>query len=350
MKLKPAFHRFFRRLYFGECTGISCKVARVLLKLLVPVYRLIQFCDGKLKEMRRRKLNRPVVSIGNLSIGGTGKTAFVIRLVGKLRELGYKPAVLKRGQGRREGLLQGKNKNTFEFGDEVALVNKKYPSVPVGVGANRYKKGREIEQKFPDVDLFILDDGFQHRQLFRQLDVVLFATLAEIDADQLPAGPLREPLSALERADFLSLKTDGEQQPEIWKDFCSARVDSPSLIHYYRFSGIWRGEKEATDYYRENSLLLITTLARPRRLVGFLEKEGLEVENCISLPDHSEIDTSLLDEYDLDRLVVTEKELVKLPGDIQSQVGCLRSDLVVEKEEKLLDRLEKIVEGNLEER
>jgi len=148
------------------------------------------------------RLQKPVVSVGNLSVGGAGKTPFVIMLGELLKARGIRFDVLSRGYGRktRGVLVVDPNGSASDFGDEPLLIARKL-GVPVVVGESRYQAGRLAEQKF-DVQLHILDDGFQHRSLARDFDIVLL-TERDFKDQLLPAGRLREPLSALTRADLV---------------------------------------------------------------------------------------------------------------------------------------------------
>jgi tetraacyldisaccharide 4'-kinase len=147
-----------------------------------------------------RRLHGPVISVGNLSVGGSGKTPFVIALGELLKARGIRFDVLSRGYGRRtRGVLvvdpQG---NASSFGDEPLLIARRL-GAPVIVGESRYQAGRMAEEKF-DTQLHILDDGFQHRSLARDFDIVLLSE-QDLEDELLPFGRLREPLSSLQRAD-----------------------------------------------------------------------------------------------------------------------------------------------------
>jgi len=159
---------------------------------------------------QQQRLARPVVSVGNLSAGGTGKTPFVIWLFGALVDRDRKPAVLTRGYRRsdaRETLLLLRASPITEAagaGDEVQVMLRRGVA-PIGVDADRFRAGSVLEQR-GDVDLHILDDGFQHLALERDLDIVLLDTLRPPwEDDLLPVGRLREPPSALERAGVIVL-------------------------------------------------------------------------------------------------------------------------------------------------
>ena len=152
--------------------------------------------------LRARRLDGPVVSVGNLSAGGSGKTPFVLLLGELLKARGIRFDVLSRGYGRQSrgvrlvdpgGLPQ-------EFGDEPLLMARKL-QVPVVVGEDRYQAGLLAESKF-GAQLHLLDDGFQHRALARDFDIVL-VTPQDVNDRLLPAGRLREPLRSLRRADVI---------------------------------------------------------------------------------------------------------------------------------------------------
>lgn len=172
--------------------------------------------------LRARRLQGAVVSVGNVSTGGSGKTPFVLLLGEMLKERGIKFDVLSRGYGRRSRgvLLVDPPGSPEQFGDEPLLIARKL-KVPVIVGEDRYEAGRFSESRF-GAQLHLLDDGFQHRGLAREFDIVL-VTQNDASDQLLPAGRLREPLSALSRADAVVLMSgaDAEAFPiaenEVWR-------------------------------------------------------------------------------------------------------------------------------------
>lgn len=157
--------------------------------------------NGTLKAQR---LAGPVVSIGNLSVGGAGKTPFVILLGGLLAERGVCFDVLSRGYGRRRSGVRVVDPGGLpqDFGDEPLLIARRLNG-PVVIGEDRFAAGKLAEAKF-GAQLHLLDDGFQHRGLARDFDIVL-VTPDDARDRLLPAGRLREPLSALSRADAVVL-------------------------------------------------------------------------------------------------------------------------------------------------
>jgi tetraacyldisaccharide 4'-kinase len=156
---------------------------------LVVSIRTRLYAHGLLKQKR---LKATVISIGNLSVGGTGKTPLVIWLAEKLLAQGQRVAILSRGY-----------RGTAGSSDEVELMRSRLQNrVMFGVGKNRFAEGQRIESH-QAIDIFLLDDGFQHLQLARDLDIVLIDASRPMAQPLLPAGPMREPLSALARAGII---------------------------------------------------------------------------------------------------------------------------------------------------
>ena len=154
--------------------------------------------------LRPRSLQGPVISVGNISTGGSGKTPFVILLGELLKARGIRFDVLSRGYGRttRGVLLVEPSGLPQDFGDEPLLIARRLQA-PVVVGEDRYEAGRFAESRF-GAQIHVLDDGFQHRGLARDFDIVL-VTPDDARDRLLPAGRLREPLRSLQRADAVAL-------------------------------------------------------------------------------------------------------------------------------------------------
>ena len=161
---------------------------------------------------KTQHLNQPVVSVGNLNVGGTGKTPLVILTARMLASHGHRPCILTRGYGRRAGnrlvILEpgvGRRAEPEEVGDEPAAMARALPEVPIIVCADRYRAGTLGAQRFQPT-VYLLDDGFQHLGLARDLDIVLLdVTRPASEFALLPAGRLREPFSSLRRAQWVIL-------------------------------------------------------------------------------------------------------------------------------------------------
>ena len=162
----------------------------------------------------QRRLRGVVISVGNLTVGGTGKTPMVVWLAQRFAATGKRTAVLSRGYRPlpQRSRVAGGGEIPLGWNDEAALLHERLgDTVTIGVGANRFAKGRELESR--GIECFILDDGFQHLQLARDIDIVLLdATNPFGGGHLLPAGRLREPISALRRADIVII-TRSEHAP-----------------------------------------------------------------------------------------------------------------------------------------
>lgn len=171
--------------------------------------RLRAYQQGWLKS---RRLPHPVISVGNLTVGGSGKTPIVAQIAGILLQYGHKPGILTRGYGRENGpdliVLEPqrtRSPDSRATGDEPALLARMLPEVPILICTNRHQAGQLAEERF-GVDVHILDDGFQHFALERDIDLVAVDVTQELFGGALlPVGRLREPASALARADMIVL-------------------------------------------------------------------------------------------------------------------------------------------------
>ncbi len=220
----------------------------------------------------QKRLRGPVVSIGNLSVGGTGKTPFTMTLAAVLR-MDYRLSldILSRGYGRKtqEVLRVDPNGSAQDFGDEPLLMASRFGDVvPVIVGYDRYEAGRFSEENF-GTEFHLLDDGFQHRRLARDFDIVL---LSDDDPDQalLPAGRLREPLSSLARADAVVARRDADlsrfplEKQAIWRMDRDIQLPPKIGKRAVAFCGI----------------------ARPQRFFDDLKRHGVEPVLEVPFGDH----------------------------------------------------------------
>lgn len=169
--------------------------------------------------LRSHRMPCAVISVGNIMVGGTGKTPMVIMLADMLQGCGFRPAVLSRGYGgkrrgaRHAGVVSDGHQVLMgpeEAGDEPVLIAQRLPTVPVIVARNRSRAGRLAVDRF-DADVLILDDGFQHRQVARDIDLVLLDARKPFgNGFMLPRGGMREPHRALRRADAVIMTSTGE--------------------------------------------------------------------------------------------------------------------------------------------
>ncbi len=224
-----------------------------------------------------RRLEQPVVSVGNLSVGGSGKTPFVIALGELLKARGVRFDVLSRGYGRktRGVLVVETDGDAADFGDEPLLIARRR-GVPVIVGESRYAAGRVAERKFQP-QLHILDDGFQHRSLARDFDIVLM-TERDFDDTLLPLGRLREPLSSLQRADAIVLP---------W-DFSARNLAIESFARQGKL--IWRMQREIVAPAMPVAPIVFCGIARPQQFFAQVRAAGITPAAEVEFRDHHAYD------------------------------------------------------------
>jgi tetraacyldisaccharide 4'-kinase len=251
-----------------------------------------------------RRLKQPVVSVGNLSVGGSGKTPFVIALGELLKARGIRFDVLSRGYGRktRGVLVVEPDGNAADFGDEPLLIARRL-GAPVIVGESRYEAGRLAEQKFQP-QLHLLDDGFQHRSLARDFDIVLM-TEHDVEGRLLPSGRMREPLSSLQRADAIVLPT-------------GVAVDHPAL----KQKPIWRIERQFVLPNPPAAPIVFCGIACPEQFFSQVRAAGVTPAAEVRFRDHHAYDLddirSLIStriKLAADGFLTTEKDAINLPPD-----------------------------------
>ena len=303
---------------------------RSILKAASVLYEMGLRKDQASLLKRRVKLPVPVISIGNLSVGGTGKTPLTIWMCEFLLEIGFHPAVLTRGYGRKENssgrIPVGDNERLWQrFGDEPVMMSEYLPSTPVWVGRDRAVCGRAALAG-GDVDVLVLDDGFQHLGLDRVLDMVLLDSRNPFgNGLTLPAGPLREPLWRLERADVFVL-THGDESAAgqlLKKSLESLWPAIPSFACNHRLRGL-RLERGGPLFdlgeLRGRKAVAFAGIAAPESFFDSLQKAGIEVCRALDFPDHHEFATEDLlhilksaSSQGAGLIVTTAKDFARLP-------------------------------------
>lgn len=262
--------------------------------------------------LARERAPRPLVVVGNLVAGGAGKTPTVMALVEQMRQLGYRPGVVSRGYGRRDGAVRLVQPTSAAdlVGDEPLLIHLR-TRAPVAVAARRIDAARLLCQAHPEVDLLLADDGLQHHALQRDAQVIVFDERGAGNGLLLPAGPLRQPMPRVvpERSVVLY---NAER----------ASTPLPGFLAARRFTGLvelapwWRGEPGAAHAWaslRGRRVTACAGMAMPQRFFSMLQSQGLTIE-AIALPDHAPFDPLPWAADALD-VVVTEKDAVKIHPD-----------------------------------
>jgi tetraacyldisaccharide 4'-kinase len=280
--------------------------------------------------LRSRAVGCPVISIGNLTVGGTGKTPAVELAVQTLKGLGHRPAVVSRGYRRRSRGVQvvadaaSIRLEGQDAGDEPFLLARRLPGIPVVVGANRAEAVKLTRDRF-DITAIVLDDGFQHRTIEKDLEIVMArARRPWGNGRLLPAGPLREPLCALARADLVvaagAASIDGAA--EVADTVDRYAPGTPLLAARYVPVECWdarRGQSVPLGQLARARLLAFAGIASPAGFQATLAELGVDVGATATFPDHhwyQERDLAGLEGRvagaGLDGLVTTEKDWVRL--------------------------------------
>ncbi|MCF7857743.1 MAG: tetraacyldisaccharide 4'-kinase [Candidatus Cloacimonetes bacterium] len=261
-----------------------------------------------------------IISVGNIVSGGTGKTPFTIFLAKHLQNKGKKVAVSHRGyKGKfeKENKLISNENEVFNFakeaGDEAYLLASKLSGIPVIAGRNRTKSIRILEENYLDLEFIILDDSFQHLKIQHDLDFVVFNAIGGIgNGFVLPAGILREPLSALKLAEYIVFNGHGKVPDKIKK------YNKPILIGSYQIKQIFDVKGKAIK--PTGKLALLSGIGLPKSFEKTVHKAGLTFEKHLRFSDHYDFQNKeILKKISadlklgkIDFLLTTEKDFAKL--------------------------------------
>lgn len=289
--------------------------------MLEPVYRGAiglrnAGFDFGIRKLRR--VNVPVISVGNLTTGGTGKTPIVALVVQILQQQGRIPGIISRGYRSVDG----------QANDEKRVLERLCPGVPHEQNSSRYMAARKLIST-TDIDTIVMDDGYQHRQLHRELDIVLIDATNPFGYDHLlPRGLLREPLTALKRADMV-LITRSDMVAESVLAAIEERVRKiePKLakrigrVEFHPFGLIdGQGRRYTMEELRDQPVMLVSGIGNPEAFAETCRRVGLRVEATQWFPDHHHYTKEELIEIvdrassrGINRIVTTVKDLVKIP-------------------------------------
>jgi len=344
-RLRSFLSPWLLRLWY-DCSLVQSRSALYpLLSFSSELYRFLQKRNARRAGLHRNHLPAYVISIGNLVAGGTGKTPFVIWLAEYLQSHGLRFAILSRGYGGQNRTVsrapeQGDMlSQSFQFGDEPVLLARRLNEAPVWIGRERWLSGQKAIQS-DKADVLILDDGFQHFSLFRDLDLVLLDSSNPFgNGFLLPVGPLREPIHSLQRAAaFILTRADDNKKSNetrltlrrLFPDrsvFCCRHV-----LSGFRF-GIDGEEVPLATLYGLKAIAF-AGIARPESFFSSITAAGIRVAEQFAFPDHhfyAPQEVSLLLESlkrnKADLLITTEKDVVRFPAEFHSTVLTARLDL-----------------------
>lgn len=317
----------------------------LLYSILVRVWLLLH----KQNILKKERLSGYVVSVGNLTLGGTGKTSFCIYIVDALKRMGLKGVVLSRGyKAKRKKHLVLPDDNPRDYGDEPVLLARK-TKVPIIIGKNRIKTGNEALDRF-NPDVLLLDDGFQYLKLHRDLDILLIDMTSPFGYSKFPpSGLLREPLSSIARADVVVLTraddiTNNRYLFEKIKKLnpnglIVKSIHSPTTLYNLRLK-----KNFPLSYIRGKKVLAFSSIGNPTSFIRTLSHLGADVVRELPFPDHylyKETDFKkierIVSQCKADMIVTTEKDSVKISR-IPFQIFVLKVETkIIEGEESFFN-------------
>jgi tetraacyldisaccharide 4'-kinase len=339
-------------------------LALVVLTLLSLPYRLgcsIRLLLYRCGLRKQTKLKARVISVGNVTVGGTGKTPLVIYLAERLKARGKRVAALSRGYKRKKKERVDLNQRTVrqiewrDVGDEPYFLARRLSGVPIIVAKNRCHSGNYAVEKH-DAQFLILDDGFQHLRLFRDLDIVVIDSVNPFGNGRLlPAGPLREPIASLRRADvFVLTKTDQVSNTgaliEILRRYNPEAPIVESVYHIRSIEKLSDGSQVTASQVENRPALAFSGIGNPLSFEWSLKQLKIQVLKHQKFPDHFAYEKEDIlklsreaESLGVDLIVTTEKDSVRIPliNEPQIPICVLKIDLKVKSgEEALLEKVE----------
>jgi tetraacyldisaccharide 4'-kinase len=266
----------------------------------------------------------PVISVGNVTMGGTGKTPFIAFLLRELVSMGVRPGVVSRSYRARASDSEWVNLTSGAhsiFGDEALLLKSRYPEVPMMAGPSKWQSAIRMAAEDPSVEVILVDDGFQHRRLHRDLNVVLLdVSVSPTDYEWPPIGRARESLQSLKRADVVVL-TRWEQRCEDTVAFIQKWLPSDVLkLRAEQTSGSLRhvgGNSLKRSDLKPLRAFAFCGLGNPESFRKTLMSEDLNIDFFRPLSDHQPYNSALIQEiieqgHQADYFITSEKDAVKL--------------------------------------
>lgn len=277
------------------------------LSLLFCVLLKLRFFLYRYGWLPQQKLPVPVIVVGNIFVGGTGKTPLTIWLLEQLKLKGYRPGVISRGYGSKHQIPSVVTKDACarEVGDEPILITQQ-SACPVVVGRNRVEAGRILLARFPEVNIIVSDDGLQHYALQRDVEIMLFDARGVGNGWLFPAGPLREPVSRRRDLTVVNLSHGEEMNFSLVEGAVRMQLTgnyAQQLMNPAR-------KTELSALAANLRIIAAAGIGSPERFFAMLHRQGVNF-TPLALPDHFNYEINPFQNRAADMILITEKDAVK---------------------------------------
>jgi len=349
--------KFLHKLATDQIGGIFPATIKFLLFILSIIYATVIRTLSFIYLLNPRKVPCKVISVGNITLGGTGKTVVVEYIARLLKIQGRKVAIITRGYGKEDARHRTQDTSYASMGDEAYMLQGKLNDIPVIVDADRIRAANTANKDY-HADKVVLDDGFQQWRLFKDLDIVLIDTTDPFGNRQMiPRGILREPLASLKRANiFILTKTNLNPNVEDVEEFLLGinpqaliMESTHSPVGLYKFSN--REEILDLSALKGKNITLFCGIGDPDSFENLVEGLGANIGLSFKFPDHHRYSQNDLDKImqesemkGIDTIITTEKDAARLhrtqDTGHRTQVFVLQIELKITKnEEKFHSRL-----------
>lgn len=278
-----------------------------------------------------------VISVGNLSMGGTGKTPVLFEILKEFQTQQPQKKLLVLTRGYRcpwENSfyeLYGNGEHPFELTDEALMLNKRFPNIPVLVGKNRHHAAKIGEMHY-EPDIILLDDGFQYRRLYKDFDILLWDSMSKPEEAQLiPSGRLREPIERLKQANAILLtrcESASKEQIDFWLKWLNDKAPSIPIIKTHTLcEGLFKPDGKLSKFDNNTNLMAFSAIGRPESFYAQLEQCGYKIASKKEFRDHhrfldSELEKLLKEASENNlTLVCTEKDAIKIKPEMAEKMN-----------------------------
>lgn len=291
----------------------------LLSSLLTPFSWLAHLLVAVKSYLYRKKLKAayrapcPVIIVGNIYVGGTGKTPLVIALVQALRKKGFTPGVISRGYGVNIGpearTAFGADASASQMGDEPSLIAK---YAPISVHPQRQRAIEKLLASWPAIDIIISDDGLQHLKLQRDIEIVVQDNRRTGNGKLLPAGPLREPASRLKQVDFIITNLKSTSLHNFQAEFAheiAMSLEPVSVTHLV--TGQTITIQEFIKEHKDQPMAALAGIGQPNRFFATLAQLQLTISQAIHFPDHYAYTANDFKAINAEIILMTSKDACK---------------------------------------